>query len=148
MKIHQLSVFVENKPGRLSEPCAALGRAGINVLSLALADTHQFGTLRLVVPEGDLPRARDVLTEAGCVVTVTEVVAVGVPDEPGGLAHVLELIERAGVNVEYVYPMARRPDGRSILVFRFDAPGRAIQALTAGGVDVLDGGELSGRVVQ
>jgi hypothetical protein len=97
MKLNQLSVFLENKPGKLSVPCKALAKAGINILTLSLADTHQFGILRLVLP--DWQRARKVLEDAGCVVNVTEVVAIEVPDKPGGLARVTARVKIQQPNV-------------------------------------------------
>src|SRR5512147_398386 len=101
MILKQLSVFLENQPGTLSRPCRVLADAGINILTIALADTQQFGILRLVVHEWE--QARKVLEKNGCAVKVNDVVAVEVPDRPGGLAEVLEVIEGAHINVEYMY---------------------------------------------
>src|SRR5512135_2638248 len=101
MTIKQLSIFLENKPGALSAPCRLLADAGINILTFALADTQQFGILRLLVAEWE--KARELLEKSGYVVKLTEVVAIEVPDVPGGLAALLEIVERARVNVEYVY---------------------------------------------
>jgi hypothetical protein len=146
MKINQLSVFLENKPGRLSHPCKALAEAGINLLTLSLADTQQFGILRLIVR--DWEKARDVLTQAGCVVRVTEVVAIEVADRPGGLEEVLKVIEAEGVNIEYMYAFTFRSHDRAVLVFRFDAPDAAIKTLQAKGVNVLQDVELYKLVEQ
>ena len=123
MKIHQLSVFLENKPGQLALPCRKLAEAGISITTLSLADTEQFGILRLIVR--DWERACKVLTDAGCVVNVTEMVAIQVPDRAGGLAEVLEAIEKAGINVEYMYAFTDKLDDKGVLVFRFDQPDRA-----------------------
>src|SRR5512136_831771 len=101
MKLNQLSVFLENKPGALSAPCRLLAQAGINIQTFSLADTQQFGILRLMVH--DWAQAKALLEKQGYVVKVTEVVALEVPDRPGGLADLLELVERAGINVEYMY---------------------------------------------
>ena len=136
MKINQLSVFLENKPGRLSVPCRALAEAGLSILTLSLADTHQFGILRLILR--DWARARDVLAGAGCVVNVTEVIAVEVPDKPGGLAHVLEIIEKAQINLEYMYAFTSRAGEQAVLVFRFEDPDKALEVLQAGGVSVVE----------
>ncbi|KPK80647.1 MAG: amino acid-binding protein [Phycisphaerae bacterium SM23_33] len=146
MKLNQLSVFLENKPGRLSHPCKALAEAGINLLTLSLADTQQFGILRLIVR--DWEKARDVLTQAGCVVRVTEVVAIEVADRPGGLEEVLKVIEAEGVNIEYMYAFTFRSHDRAVLVFRFDAPDAAIKTLQAKGVNVLQDVELYKLVEQ
>jgi hypothetical protein len=135
MKIQQLSVFVENQPGHLARPCVVLAEAGINLLTLSLADTEQFGILRLIVREWQ--RARDVLTQAGFAVTATEVLAIEVPDRPGGLAELLKLLERAKVNVEYMYAFTASIGTRAVLVFRFEDADAAMAVLTAGGVNVL-----------
>jgi hypothetical protein len=134
MKIKQLSVFLENKPGRLSEPCTVLAREGINIVTLSLADTREFCILHLIVR--DWERARDILTTAGFVVNVTDVVAIDVEDKPGGLAHVLEAIEAAGLNIAYMYAFSMRSRDRAVLVFRFDDPDLAIRELQARGLNI------------
>jgi hypothetical protein len=101
MKLKQLSLFLENRPGQLRAPCEALAAAGIDLLTMSLADTAQFGILRFIVRDPE--RAMAVLEEAGMVVRVTEVVPVEVENEPGGLAEVLARIEEAGLGVEYMY---------------------------------------------
>ena len=127
MKLHQLSVFMENKPGQLVAPCRALAEAGISILTLCLADTEQFGILRLVVK--DSAAAKAVLEKAGCVVKITEVIALQVPDRPGGLAELLDAVEKAGVNIEYMYAFTDKLDDKGVLVFRFDDPDRALKVL-------------------
>ena len=146
MKIHQLSMFLENKPGRLSEPCRLLAKAGINILTLSVADTQQFGILRLIVR--DWERAKQVLEGSGCVVNVTEVVATEVEDRPGGLASILEIIESAGLNIEYMYAFTFRSGDRAVIVFRFDNPDLAIAALQSKGVNIIGGVELYERAKQ
>ena len=141
MKINQLSVFLENKPGRLSEPCKVLAKAGINIATLSLADTQQFGILRLIVR--DWPKAKAALEAAGSVVNVTEVVATEVVDRPGGLAEILDIIERSGINIEYMYAFTFRSQDKAILVFRFDDPEAAIKVLQASNVNVLATADLS-----
>lgn len=137
MKLKQLSVFLENKPGQLGTPCRVLAEAGINIVTLSLADTQQFGILRLII--GTWRKAKDVLEKAGCVVNVTEVVAIKVPDRPGGLAGVLRIIEEAKINIEYIYASTDRLENAGIIVFRFEDPDGAIKALQAKGIDVVDG---------
>ncbi len=137
MKMNQLSVFLENKPGRLSVPCKALADAGISILTLSLADTHQFGILRLIL--SDWEKAKDVLEKAGCVVNLTEVIAIEVIDRPGGLEDVLKVIEAAGVNLEYMYAFTARAGDRAVLVFRFEDPDAAIKLLQDNGIRVVDG---------
>ena len=142
MKIHQLSLFLENKPGELIEPCRVLAEAGIDIRTLTVADTEQFGLLRLIV--SDWQRGRELLEQAGCLVNVTEVVAVEVADRPGGLTGLLELFEGSGVNIEYMYAFTFGRDGKAILIFRFDHPDAAIECMLAAGVSVLNGIDLCG----
>lgn len=141
MKLNQLSVFLENKPGRLSEPCKILADAGVNIFTLSLADTQQFGILRLIVQQWD--KAKDALVKAGCVVNVTEVVALEVDDRPGGLEDVLKIIEDADINVEYMYAFAALSQrSRAILIFRFEDPDQAVIALQDRGINVIGSMEL------
>ncbi|HOC69206.1 MAG TPA: ACT domain-containing protein [Candidatus Hydrogenedentes bacterium] len=146
MKIHQLSMFLENKPGRLSEPCRLLAKAGINILTLSVADTQQFGILRLIVR--DWEQAKKVLEQSGCVVNVTEVVATEVEDKPGGLAEILGIIENAGLNIEYMYAFTFRSGDKAVIVFRFNNPDLAIQALQQKNINVINGVELYDRAKQ
>lgn len=141
MKIRQLSLFLENRPGQLRVPCKILGDAGIDVLTMSLADTQQFGILRLVVK--DYEKARKALEAQGVVVNVTELLAVDVPDRPGGLAGVLEGFEKAGISVEYMYPFARGP--KATLLFRVEDPDRAEKVLAENGVKLVPASELLER---
>ena len=103
MKVRQLSVFIENKAGRVSEITELLGRSGVNIRGFSVSDTVEYGILRLVV---DIPdKARDVLREAGFTVREDEVICVDLPDQPGGLAGVLKVVSEAGVNIEYIYSL-------------------------------------------
>jgi len=143
MKIQQLSVFLENKPGQLKQACALLAQADINILTLSLADTKQFGILRLIIPEWE--RAKSVLEASGFVTRTTEVLALEVADRPGGLAEILAYVEAAGLNVEYMYAFASGRENKAMLVFRFDNPDKAIEALRAGGINVIGSVELYAR---
>jgi hypothetical protein len=136
MKIHQISLFLENKPGHLNAICRTLADAQINIVTLSLADTQQFGIVRLIVEEWQ--KAKEVLEGAGYVVNVREVVAASVADKPGGMAEILDIIGKAGVNIEYMYAFTFRHGKEAVLVFRFDNPDRAIEALKAAGRGVLD----------
>ena len=136
MAIKQLSVFLENKPGRLSEPCKVLAKAGISILTMSLADTQQFGILRLIVREWEQAKAE--LEKARCVVNVTEVVALEVEDRPGGLAEVLDTVEKAGMNVEYVYAFTFGQKDRAILVFRFENVETAVKLLQSAGLKIVE----------
>ncbi len=140
MTIKQISLFLENKPGHLNAICRTLAHARINIVTLSLADTQQFGIVRLIVEEWE--RARQVLEEAGFVVNVREVVAATVRDEPGGMAQILDLIQETGVNIEYMYAFTFKHGREAVLVFRFDQPERAIEALRKAGRDVLSSVEL------
>jgi hypothetical protein len=135
MKIQQLSIFAENKPGHLAGPCRLLAQQGVNIRALALADTQRFGILRLIV--SDPAKATEVLEEGGHVVKTTEVLAIPVADQPGGLAEVLTALEGSPVNIDYLYACPFRHDGKAVLIFRFDDPDAAITILQAKGLPVL-----------
>ena len=144
MKLHQLSLFLENKPGRLKRPCQILADAGIDILTLSLADTQQFGILRLIVK--DWARAKTVLESSGCIVNVTEVLAIDVENRPGGLLAVLDIIDQAGLAIEYMYAFAEGPRARkATMVFRFEEPDAALQTLADRGVNVVGSTELVAR---
>jgi hypothetical protein len=143
--LQQLSLFLENEPGHLKVPCQALARAGIDILTMSLADTQQFGILRLVVE--DWEGAKRVLEEAGCVVTVTDLLAIEVQDRPGGLAELLEQFETGRLGIEYLYPFpSGRVGGTMVLVFRLDDPRAAAALLREAGVRVLDRSEVFSRL--
>jgi hypothetical protein len=144
MKLQQLSLFLENKPGALTRPCQLLAKAGLNILTLSVADTQQFGILRLVVREWE--QAKKILEKGGCVVKVTDVVAIEVPDQPGGLVAILQALEQVGVNVEYMYAFTMKRENKGILVFRFDKPDAAIDVLQAKKFNVIDSVDLYERL--
>jgi hypothetical protein len=142
MKIRQISVFLENRPGRLSALCRVIADAGVNLSTLTLAETGEFGLLRLITPDPD--RAKQVIERAGYASTMTEVVALQVPDRPGGLASVLQVLEAENISVEYMYAFAMRTGGDAIMVFRFDDMDRALAALQAAGVGLFNAVDLFG----
>jgi hypothetical protein len=144
MKLKQLSLFLENKPGALTRPCQLLAKAKINIHTLSLADTQQFGILRLVLR--DWEKAKQALEKGGCVVKVTDVVAIEVPDRPGGLVEILTVLEQAKINVEYMYAFTLKNENRGVLVFRFDDPDKAIALLQKKSINVLDGVVLYDRL--
>ena len=145
MKLRQLSLFLENRPGQLRAPCEALGQAGVDILTMSLADTAQFGILRLIVKDHE--QARKALEAAGCVVNLTEVMAAEVPDRPGGLAEVLGAFEAAGLSIEYMYPfLAGRRERNAVLVFRLEDPDKATALLEGRGVRLLSREEVLSRV--
>lgn len=142
MTISQLSIFIENKPGRLAKVCRLLSDAGVNTTTLSLADTREFGIVRLLAK--DWRRARDVLSANGIAVHVSEVAAVEVPDRPGGMTAVLDAIDAAGANIEYNYAFSIESGRRAVLVFRFTDPEPAASALEAAGFRLLDSAALFG----
>lgn len=140
MKVEQISVFIENKSGRLAEITRLLGESGVNIRALSLADTSDFGILRLIV--NDREKAKAVLKENGFTVRKTEVVAVEVPDRPGGLSLILLSLDREAINVEYMYAFFERCGENAVIIFRFDETDKAIKTLQASGFNVLDGDRL------
>ncbi|PKQ38786.1 MAG: amino acid-binding protein [Actinobacteria bacterium HGW-Actinobacteria-1] len=138
--IEQISVFLENKSGRLAELTRVLGDAGINMRALMVADTAEFGVVRLICDEPR--RALRVLEDGGFGASITEVIAVAVPDRPGGLADVLETLGTQGLNVEYAYCFVESTGDAAVDIFRVDDPTRAKSALATQGIVVVEPGAL------
>ncbi len=135
MTVQQISVFIENRAGKLAQATSALGKAEVNIRALSLAETSDFGILRLIVDRTDL--AKKVLAEEGFAVDKTDVVAVQVPDRPMGLAHILNILDKAQITVEYLYAFVERCGDHAVIIFRFDDSEQAITALTSNDVEVL-----------
>ncbi|GAM11571.1 hypothetical protein OR1_03887 [Geobacter sp. OR-1] len=142
MKVEQISIFIENKSGRLAEVSRILGDAGVNIRALSLADTSDFGILRLIV--NDREKAITILKGKGFTVSKTEVVAVEVPDQPGGLASILQVLDSEAINVEYMYAFVERCGDNAVIIFRFDETEKAISALASKGFNMLEGERLYG----
>jgi hypothetical protein len=140
MKVEQISVFVENKSGRLAEVARTLGEAKVNIRALSIADSSDFGILRIIVNDNDT--AAEVLKQKEFTISKTEVVAVEVSDQPGGLAEILNLLEQEMLNVEYMYAFLARRSDSAVIVFRFEESDRAIKVLSSAGVTILDGSTL------
>jgi hypothetical protein len=140
MKVKQISVFLENKSGRLADVTRTLGRENINIRALSIADTTDFGILRLIVNRPE--EANRALKEEGFMVSETEVIAVDVPDRPGGLAHVLEILGVAGINIEYLYAFIGKTSDEALVIFRVENCDGAMHALQAKNIKVLDGNEV------
>lgn len=140
MKVEQISIFIENKSGRLAEVTQALGDSGVNIRALSLADTSDFGILRLIVDKTD--QAKEALKERGFTVNKTEVVAVEVPDCPSGLAGILKVLDSGKVNVEYMYAFVERCGGNAVIIFRFDDAEAAIKVLSENNINVLEGARV------
>lgn len=135
MKVEQISIFIENKSGRLADVTEILAKNGINIRALSLADTVDFGILRLIV--SDLEKTKQLLKDGGFTVGQNEVVAVEVPDLPGGLAGILAALQGKDINVEYMYAFVRRCEGNAVLIFRFDEIEKAIDTLQKAGIRIL-----------
>jgi hypothetical protein len=140
MKVKQVAVFMENKSGRLAEISHCLAEAGINIRALSLADTADFGILRIVADDTD--KAQRVLKEKGFTVGITDLVAVAAEDRPGGLDKILQAVSKAGLNVEYMYAFTQVSGQTGMMLFRFEQPDAAITALQAAGIKVLSGKEV------
>jgi hypothetical protein len=142
MRVEQISIFLENQSGRLAEVTGILADAEVNIRALSLADTSDFGVLRLLVDDSE--KAKAALKEKGFTVGKTHVVAVAVPDRPGGLYRILDGLRRGGINVEYMYAFVRQSGQNAVMIFRFDNTDEALRVLGEAGVSVLDGQTLYG----
>jgi hypothetical protein len=140
MKVEQISIFMENRSGRLAEVTGILAKADINIRAMSLADTADFGILRLIVNQTE--KATQVLRQNGFTVSSTEVIALEVPDRPGGLWGILTTLETAGINVEYMYAFVQRSGDNAVVMFRFDETDKASVILREAGVRVLTGEEV------
>lgn len=140
MQVEQISVFLENKSGRLSDVTGVLSEIGVNIRALSLADTSDFGVLRLIVDAKE--RAAQALKDNGFTFRKTEVVAAEVEDRPGGLHRILEILKGKEINVEYMYAYVRQSGENAVMIFRFDHTRAAIDVLQANGVKVIDSATL------
>ena len=140
MRVEQIAVFLENKSGRLAEITSILAQNDINIRALSVADTADFGILRLIVDK--VEKAKAALKQNGFTVGKTTVIAVEVPDRTGGLAGVLKVVEGAGLNVEYMYAFVNKTGEDAVLIFRFDEIDRAIEVLQDSGFTILTGEQI------
>jgi hypothetical protein len=140
MRAVQISIFIENKAGRLAEVTATLRDAKVNIRALSLADTTDFGVMRLMV--SDVDKAEKVLKEKGFTVGKTNVLAVEVDDNPGGLNKVLDPLTQEDVNVEYMYAFANTKGKNAIMIFRFDNIDKAIKILDQNHIKVIKGEDV------
>jgi len=136
MAVKQISVFLENRKGRLAEVTLSLSREKINIRALSLADTSEFGVLRIIVDSPE--RALAALKAHGFSAQVTEVIAVEVEDRPGGLAHILEVLDEDNVTVEYLYACVEKKGDHAIVICRIDDRERALQVLEKHGISTLN----------
>ena len=140
MRIRQISMFIENKPGQLSTVCRDLAETGVNIATLSLADAADFGIVRMIVDDHE--KAKMVLAEKGHIATVREVIAVCVPDRPGGMAEVMQVLDEAEANIEYSYAFAFHKGEKAVLVFRVDDNDKAERALKGAGFTTLGEDEV------
>ena len=140
MEVKQISLFLENKKGRLWEAMDVLAKAQINVRALSIADTSDFGILRLIVPDPE--KAKKVLTKSNFTVRENDVIAVGVSDTPGGLAGILKVLTDADINVEYMYAFVEKRGKKAVVVLRTDSIKKGKTALKKAGVTVLSSQEV------
>lgn len=136
MKINQISIFIENTKGRLAEVCALLGDNGINIRALTIAESPEFGILRVVL---DKPQeAKEILKEHGFIAISTEIVAVEVSDTPGGLAKALQILAQNNIDVEYMYGFVEKATDKALMVFKFLNADKAIEVLQQNDISVVD----------
>ncbi len=140
MRVQQISIFLENKKGRLAKVTEVLGENDINIRALSIADTTDFGILRLIVNKPQL--AYQVLKEAGFTVSTTDVIAVEVTDQPGGLSSILYHLDKVGINIEYLYAFVTQTTTAALIVFRVEQVDEAIKVLQENGVRIVPGDEV------
>lgn len=140
MKVQQLSVFLENKTGRLAEATRALAENNINIRALSLADTTDFGVLRLIV--NDSENAYEALKKEDFVVRITEVIGVQIFDRPGGLDEVLQIMKKEGINIEYLYAFLGTNKDHAVVILRVEEMDRAVEVLEKQEIKTLDPSEL------
>ena len=140
MFVEQISIFLENKSGRLAEVTKILGENHIDISALSIADTTDFGILRLIV--NNPGKAVEILKENGFTVSSTNVIAVEVADKPGGLSKALEVLHDAKIGIEYMYALVGKTEEDAMVLLRVDSPENAVKALEANGVKVLTANQV------
>jgi len=140
MRVEQIAGFLENKSGRLAEITSILADNDINIRALSVADTADFGILRLIVD--NVEKARSILQDGGFTVGKTDVLAVEVADKTGGLATVLRSLHRAAINVEYMYAFVNKTGENAVLIFRFEKMDEAIEVLLKDGFTLISGAQI------
>ncbi len=139
-RVEQLSIFLENRAGRLAEVTKVLASAGINIRALSVADTSDFGILRIIVSNNE--KAKQILKGNGFTVKKTTVVPVEVEDKPGGLHKILEILREKDINIEYMYAFVQQSGKNAVLIFRFDRTEDALELLKENNIKVLSGKEV------
>ncbi len=142
MLVRQISVFLENKAGRLAEVTKILGSEGIDISALSIADTTDFGILRLIV--NDPARAENVLKQNGFAVSLTNVIAIAVRDKPGGLAEALDILEKESIGIEYMYAFVGKSGNEAMVILRVEDPDKAVKYLQGNGIKVISADTVYG----
>ncbi|HZJ82452.1 MAG TPA: ACT domain-containing protein [Clostridia bacterium] len=140
MTIKQISVFLENKKGRLAKLTGVLKENNIDISAISIADTSNFGIIRIIVNKPE--SAEDIIRDAGFTVNIADVLAVEVPDTPGGLHEVLEILNQTEISIEYLYSFVRRPSERALILFRVEQPEDTIEILKKNGINLLTSQEV------
>ena len=136
MKINQISIFIENTKGRLAEVCTILGENNINIRALTIAESPEFGILRVVLDNPE--KAKEVLKKNGFIATSADIVAVEVSDDPGGLAKALKIFADNDINVQYMYGFVEKATDKALMVFKFDDIDKAIDVLKTNKINIVD----------
>lgn len=140
MLVKQLSVFIENRPGGLAPIIEALGKNDIDISALSLADTSEYGILRIIVNNPN--KAADILKSLGIVVKITEVLTVAMDDAPGGLSKILEIFVKNNINVDYMYAFVGTVTNKALMVVKVNDPDLAVSALSASGISTADAKDI------
>lgn len=142
MKVQQISIFMENKPGIFRQIASLFGEHHINMRAMSVAETADFGILRIIVDDPET--AQKVLQEAGYIFNLTPVLAVAVDDRPGSLTRILSLLEQAEISLEYMYAFITRKENGAYLVFRVDDPDKTAALLIKEGIELVAQNEIAG----
>lgn len=134
--INQISIFIENTKGRLAEVCGLLGSNNINIKALTIAESPEFGILRVVLDDTD--KAKKILKENGFIATIAKVVAVEVSDTPGGLAKALKVLADNNINLEYMYGFVEKASEKALMVLKFDNVDKAMEVLQKNNISVVE----------
>jgi len=140
MVVKQISIFLENKSGRLAEVTKILGENSIDISALSIADTTHFGILRLIVNKPE--KAEEILKQNGFTVSSTSVIAIGVQDRPGGLAKALEILDKESIGIEYMYAFVSKKEDEALVILRVEDPDNAITTLKGNGISVLSSNQV------
>lgn len=140
LTIHQISIFLENRAGSLSEITGLLAAKGINLRALSIAETRDYGVLRIIADDEE--KATAALLENGCILSRTPVTVISVPDEPAGLSQILTMLAQAKVDIDYMYSLFTHQDGKAYMVFRVAEEERFLEVIQGIGMEAVSAEEL------